>query len=898
MTQFTPHEAPVHDVTHLPLMHPGRPVGRDELLKEIYAHLQERRAVLLYGKPGQGKTALAAALAAAFTQQTGGVLWLNRGTHPLGSLVVRVSRALGLSDVANSEQPAARIGALAAALTQKKPFIVLDNVTDALAPTQFIEKAADHLPLLLLSDTELEGPWQKIEVSALSDSDSVALFKQKSGITTDEHDIDLYGLGKLLAYQPFALVMAARGMVAAKQRPGETFNALKQTISATGDPALAAITLSYRALNNALQGLMLMLGATFHGEASSDYISAVSGVPEDGIQQAMNVLAQLYLVEKFDRYGKPYYRQHRLVYEFMQAALKGKNQLAGLQQKVHDATLAYLTKHAAPGAVNEQQLAKDMDSMLAAAAWAASQGNRNSANQMVTILTQANGFVQDCSYVYELLTLRTTGSGSTSAFPAYGPDLIPEVPAEEDEFYSYDEEDEEFEDLEDEIEDDEEDDENDLFRSHMASARDEDFEFDEDEDEEFFGEDEEDEEDEKLSMFRPARPIPAPAANEIDEQELAGEDEDEDDDSLFRMPRTKPVLMQEEEPELSSDALQSVDIDQLRQTLAQAKQQGNSMRVLQTLKAIGKVQIAQGKDTEAITTYNEILSQYEQLENEEGTLDTLNMLASLLHRTGNTQAAIMHATSALKLAESMGERQTQIDLYTTLGDSRQELGETEAAVENFRRALEISRKTDDRQHEALSLFKLGYAYLDNGDTDDAIATLDEARSLFRVQGKRDYEGRVLGGLGSANSELERWSEAIGYYQSALHIAREVGDHTEERLQLSNLAQAQEQSGKLPDALLSYRQSLHLAYEHGQVDDVVSAVVDLVRLMSRSNRLLDICTLLLNDAMALEPEDRDVNDLQKQVMQKKADAAQQGIPQTPINGTARAYAANAYTLLNG
>lgn len=893
MTQFTPHEAPVQDVTHLPLMHPGRPVGRDELLKEIYTQLQERRAVLLYGQSGQGKTALAAALAAAFTQQPGGVLWINRGSHPLASLVVRVSRALGLSDVTNSEQPSARIGALAAALTQKKPFIVLDNVTDALAPTQLIEKAADNLPMLLLSDTELEGPWQKIEVSALADSDSVTLFKQKSGITTDEHDIDIYGLGKLLAYQPFALVMAARGMVAARQRPGEYFDALKHTISATGDPAVAAITLSYRALNNALQGLMLMLGATFNGEASAEYISAISGVPEEGIQPAMNILAQLYLVEKFDRYGKPYYRQHRLVYEFMQAALKGKNQLAGLQQKVHDATLAYLTKHATPGAVDEQQLAKDMDSMLAAAAWAASQGNRNTANQMVAALTQANGFVHDCGYVYELLTLRTTGSGSTSAFPAYGPDLIPEVTEEQDEFYSYDdEEDEELDDFEDELEDEEDEDENDFFRAHMASARDEDFEFEEDEDEEGFDEDDEEDEDDRL--FR--RPVPASVVEETDEQDAA--EDDDDDDSLFRAPRIKPVPVAQEEPELHADALQTVDIDQLRQMLAQAKQQGNSTRILQILKAIGKVQIAQSKDTEAITTYNEILSQYEQLEDEEGTLDTLNMLASLLHRTGNTQASIMHATSALKLAESMGERQTQIDLYTTLGDARQELGETEAAVENFRRALEICRKTDDRQHEALSLFKLGYAYLDNGDTDDAIATLDEARNLFRVQGKRDYEGRVLGGLGSANSELERWSEAIGYYQSALHIAREVGDHTEERLQLSNLAQAQEQSGKLPDALLSYRQSLHLAYEHGAVDDVVSAVVDLVRLMSRSNRLLDICTLLLNDAMALEPEDRDVNDLQKQIMQKKLDAMQQGIPQNAINGTAREYAANAYSLLNG
>ena len=68
MTDFTSHETPARDVNALPLMHPGRPVGRDDLLKEIYTHIQNRRPVLLYGDSGNGKTAVAAALAAAFLQ--------------------------------------------------------------------------------------------------------------------------------------------------------------------------------------------------------------------------------------------------------------------------------------------------------------------------------------------------------------------------------------------------------------------------------------------------------------------------------------------------------------------------------------------------------------------------------------------------------------------------------------------------------------------------------------------------------------------------------------------------------------------------------------------------------------------------------------------------------------
>ena len=177
MTDYTAYEVPATNVNQLPVMHPGRPVGRDDLLKEIINHLQSRRAVQLVGEAGIGKTALAAALSAAFVQQSG-VIWLANGTHPFPELLVRVGRALGLEDVIQSEQPAGRVGIVATAITNKKPFIVLDNVEDALAPKQFIDKCAENMPLLLLTETELTGPWETVHVDQLADLDAVVLFKQ------------------------------------------------------------------------------------------------------------------------------------------------------------------------------------------------------------------------------------------------------------------------------------------------------------------------------------------------------------------------------------------------------------------------------------------------------------------------------------------------------------------------------------------------------------------------------------------------------------------------------------------------------------------------------------------------------------------------------------------------
>jgi tetratricopeptide (TPR) repeat protein len=830
MTDFTPLEAPAKDVKGLPLMHPGRPVGRDDLLKEIFTHLQNRRAVNLHGPSGIGKTAVAAALAAAFFQQ--GVIWVNEGTSPLAALIVRIARGLKVSDVSRSEQPPSRIGALAAALVQTKPLLILDNVTDAASVEQFISKAAENMPMLIVSDKPLSGSWESVAVPALGDMDAVVLFKQKGGITTSDHEIDIYGITKLLAYQPLPIVLAARGMVASKQSPADYLKNLKLVQQSAGDALTAAIALSYRSLNASLQGLILMLGASFRGEASVDFLAAASGVPEEGIHQAMNILSQLYLVELFDRAGKPYYRLPSKVHEFATAALEGKNQLATLQKKIHDTALSYVRANIS----KPQNIAKEIDNLIAAAQWAANNGDRTTANQLVTSLSEANDFVQDGGYVYELLSLRAIGSVSTQAFPAYPEDTKLVVEDDLDEL--------------------------------------DDFELDEDDDFEL---------------------------DELDDEEELYEDElelSEEDEESFAKPDLGDLNIEEgmDSAFLRTDALSGIDLDQLRLALSQAKQQSDRPRVLQILKAIGKVQVGQSKETEAISTYNEILESYEADSDEEGTLDALNMLSALLTKTGNSQAAVMHATRGIQLAQKLNDPIVELQIYTTLGDARQDLGETQAAVDNFKRALEIARKEGDRQNEAIALYKLGFAHLDNGDSDDALHSLEQARALFKEQNRRAYEGRVLGGLGSANGDLERWTEAIGYYQSALHIAREVADKEEERLQLSNLAQAQKQGNRMGDALQSYRQALHLAYESKDRREINAAIVDLVRLLMVSPVHLDICDLLLRDAISRDPDDKDVLALVQQINIKRQEALLNGKTQKPATGTAQDYAENAYRLL--
>lgn len=841
MADIKSHEAPAHEAASLPVMIPAKLVGRDALLGRIYTRLRENQPVQVYGAPGIGKTALAATLAAAYTEQPGGVLWLNVDNTPMEELIVRVGRAYGVPEITNSDYPLGMVGAVASTLTQQKPLVVLDGKLEEEVARAFVERCAAGLPALIVTPRPVSETWAAVGLEALDTNQAGALFKSTAGLP-GAADPDVDRLVTMLRGMPMALVLAAATARETKQLPVQYLNALTQIPGYnSADPILLTLTAAFRSLNNALQGLILMMGVTFTRQASTELLSAISGAPPDTIQQVMNLLANQHLVERYLRYGAPYYRLHEITHAFAQNSLRASGRLEGLQSKLRDAALAYAKKYSSADSASHDKLAAEMDMLMAVAEWAAEKNDRDTANQLIVMLTQAGDFITERGYKYELLRLRRLATSSMTAFPAYPaePALRPE----------------------------------DIMPSRMRPL------FEEDEDELAYEEDEIEDED----ILENEDELEA----EEDELDVDEEEELEDEDEEAIGVRI-PALEQAAAP---------IDrIAALRASLMQARQQADKRRQASLLRSIGEAQVEQKMENEAIATYSEAMSIYEELGEETELLDVLDTLSTLMVKTENAQAAVLHAQQGVRLAEKLKDDETRMQLLITLGDARQQAGESETGERAYSQALEIARNTGDTQNEALILLKLGYALLDNSKTEHAISTWEQALKLFRDQGKRAYEGRVMGGLGTAYGELEQWSEAISFHTSALHIAREVGDKEEEALQLSNLGYAYVQAEQLGQAVIRYRQALHLAYESGKRENIVSSIVELVRLLMRSPRHLAIAQLLIDDAAQLEPNDREIKSLKDRINSELLIEEANAIEQKPVNGTARDYAANAYKLL--
>ena len=878
MADSTYHEAPAQTAAALPVPVPQRLIGRDALLGRVYTRLRENQPVVIYGGPGIGKTALAARLAAAYTEQPGGVLWLSVDHPSMEDLIVRVGRAYREDAITNTEYPLAMVGAVAGALTQHKPLIVLDGRIEDEVLNAFVNRCAAGLPVLIAVPAAPSGDWHAIELPPLEPAQGVSLLLTTAGLPASP---DAEQIAAQLRQQPFALTLAG-GTIAAARMPLDQYRAaLVQMPGADhAEPTLLALTTAFRALSNALQGLLLMMGAGFTRGASADLLSAVSGAPGETIQQAMTLLAGRALVMPGTRYGSPYYRLHELTYTFAQGWLRGSNRLDDLQQKMRDALLTYARTHAdAP-----DRLAAEMDNFLALARWSAEVGDRDTANALLVALTGAGDFIQSRGYVYELIQLRRLTSSRTSAFPAYPSEPAfeaepePETPAHaafmRDMFDDEDDDDLAYEEDEESLADDVSWATADPAESIAAML------------ETVNADDEDDEEvDEDLDE---ADPLPVDILDMDDEYE---DEDDLDEDVEMAAPFHFSLPIPIDESEEVTAPLEGIAA--LRASLMRARQAEDARQQAALLRAIGDQQVVDGMENEAIASYDEAAGLYEEMGDRAGLLGVLVILSALMSRTDNTAAAVLNASRGVTLARELGDDPARLSLLTILGDARQQGGDSDEAERAYEEALSL---TGDPSGEARLLFKLGYAQLDKGDPEGAVATWEDALARFRALGENTYEGRILGGLGTAYGELAQWSEAIRFHTSALHIARATGDREDEALQLSNLAYACVQGGQLGQAVLNYRQALHLAYESDNRENIVTTIVDLARLLARSGQHLAIARALIDDAEALDPNDRDVRSLKERLAAELRIKQAEGVEQRPFTGTAREYAANAYSLL--
>lgn len=739
MAENISHETIVKDIKALPVMLPGKLVGRDAVLQQVYSELKENNAVLLYGGAGVGKTGLVAALANLYTQQPGGVLWMNVNMPRLEELIVRVGRAYQLDEVVNSESPINVMNAVESALQRNRPLVVIDGKIQADVASRFVTRCAEEVPVVIINPDILEGPWAAIEITKLSPDDAAALFKREARLTTSDHDINVFGIIKLIDYTPLGVIIAARAMVAGKQTPDTFIATLKQLSGGGGGTINNAFNASFRALNSALQGVALMLGAIFSGGASAEFMSLLTGAQLDSIQQAMTVLAQLNMVEKTERYGAPYYRLHTLIQDFTQTRLADK--LDALHQKARDLILAYVQKYAVESPDAYNKLATEMDNIIAVARWSADKGDLKIANDLAGNLLQAGSFVRERGYLYEVLQLRSIGTGFSKPFPAYQPEPPIAFDEVDDEEEDYDLEEEEA------------------------------FSFEEDEDEEEIGVPSfltSFEEDDDFPAPKP-HPTPTPlfdlSSKDLSKLRTMLAQVKQAGDAPKQLEVLKAIGTVQIESGMQNEALSTYG-----EMLSVYETVDDKKGLLETLDMTASLMVKTENLQAAIMHASRGVRLADEINEPESKMQLLITLADAHQQLGESGGSIKEYERALEIARMRDDRQFEALILYKMAYTQLDEGDTQTAIDNWEDALKLFRSQNRRDYEGRTLGALGSAYGDLRRWAEAVNFHTSALYVARETKDKDEEALQLTSLAYAANQAGQMGEALLRYRQALHLA--------------------------------------------------------------------------------------------------------------------------------
>jgi tetratricopeptide (TPR) repeat protein len=375
--------------------------GRDDLLRDVTALLTTGERVLLQGFGGEGKTALAATLAAQWLRDgRGSLVWLRAGSSDLDALLQALARPFG------AHQDIARTTGDAQTALMKQilrgagvRLLVLDDCWNSKALFALLRCLPDDLPALLTARQRYPIDGEIREVGALSPDAALALLRAHARDRLPASDeADGRALCALLTHHAFGIEVAGKTLLANRW----TARALLTRIAAAPhdltmplDFALAGRESTARLLQTSLDALpdearavFFACGAFFAPRITAELVTLyMNGAPVDA---ALTTLVQHGLLTPIpaDNESVASVRLHDLAYSYASAAAN-----ADQHKRALDACLAYVARYNTLSLATFAALRPVLDTLLRAADWAAANGQDAAVEQFAWGLWRGSEFL-------------------------------------------------------------------------------------------------------------------------------------------------------------------------------------------------------------------------------------------------------------------------------------------------------------------------------------------------------------------------------------------------------------------------------------------------------------------------------------------------------------------------
>ncbi|MCB9435913.1 MAG: hypothetical protein H6673_02845 [Anaerolineales bacterium] len=383
-------ERPITTIAALPTPVPQTLYGRQAVLDDLRDLLDDGRPVWLYGPPGIGRRAVAATYAAGRIER--GVLWFAVYHDDVLMLAERVARAYGVAAL-SADDLNTQLEIVRALLDKNRPLLIIEGPIAAGVLSQFLHYCvAPSVPVIIIASeaTEGEARWRPLALEPLTDKHAEQLYRRVGHIEETRRTALLAPLLDYVEGYPLSLVIAGQHHVHVGVSSTHLASLLPKAPSGVESRALGIFAATHALLEGAAQGLFLLMGALFVDRISSRLLTLISGLPEATIEPILKTLVQRGLCAEIPQPDQPsLYRVDDLGRIYARRRLQMAGQLDATRQRIIKGIRRFVENFtAAPVEASFDALTLDMDHILGAARYAASQNDSDTLHHLFRNLGQ------------------------------------------------------------------------------------------------------------------------------------------------------------------------------------------------------------------------------------------------------------------------------------------------------------------------------------------------------------------------------------------------------------------------------------------------------------------------------------------------------------------------------
>jgi tetratricopeptide (TPR) repeat protein len=213
-----------------------------------------------------------------------------------------------------------------------------------------------------------------------------------------------------------------------------------------------------------------------------------------------------------------------------------------------------------------------------------------------------------------------------------------------------------------------------------------------------------------------------------------------------------------------------------RQNLKVFKELADKQGIAQTLNNLAAIHHSKGNYDEAIKLYQQSLKIREELADKQGIAQTLHNLAAIHHSKGNYDEAIKLYQQSLKIRGELGNKQGITQTLHKLGNIHYMQGNYNEAIKLSRQNLKVFKELGDKHGIATTLYQLGNIHYQQGNYDEAIELCQQSLKINEELGNKQSIALTLGQMGKIYEEKDNnYPAALEKHLIALSIFNELKD---------------------------------------------------------------------------------------------------------------------------